>query len=166
MDRINSILWVQHEDASRNGYLVVNGTIVSNPNEGTYHLVNRKLLRNYPLSIFDESMVKKYMNNSANQYFQLGSGLFKGIAYRSCFLEKDENGDNEPFLFWQSSLLLKGFINDALTATSALGKTLDRNELKFVDKYVKKVRTRRIIFCAIVSAIVILTILLSTIKTQ
>lgn len=163
MKSIRSILWVQHEDASKNGYLVVEGTVVSNPDDNMYFEVNRKLLKDYSLSIFDESMVKKYISNSTNRYFQLGSGLFKGVAYRSCFLEKDMNGDVEPFMFWKSSLQLKGFIKDAITSASELGKSLNENELKFVEKYIKKIRIRRIGFCALILAIIFSTFLLLTI---
>ena len=95
-----------------------------------------------------------------NQYFQLGSGLFTGVAYRSRFLEKDKNGDVDPFLFWKSSLQLKGFINDAITSASALGKTLDEKELTFVDKYIRRIRNRRTGFCVFAIVIILLIIIL------
>ena len=158
--KLLSILWTQHEDASKNGYLVINGAFIPSPDDNTYHEVNQKLLKDYSLSIFDESLVKNYMNNSTNRYFQLGSGLFKGVAYRSLFLEKDKNGEDDPFLYWKSSLQLKGFINDAITSASALGKTLDEKELKFVDKYIRRIRNRRTGFCVFVIVIILLIIIL------
>lgn len=156
MEKINSILWVQHEDASKNGYLVINGTIVAEPDENIYHVVNRKLLKDFPLNIFDESVVKSYMKRSTNQYFQIGNGLFKGVAYRSSFLEKDKNGDAVPFLFWKSSFHLKGFGKEAIAAAAALGKTMDKEELKFVDKFINRIRYRRIGFCILVILIIVL----------
>lgn len=159
-EKLHSVLWVQHEDASKNGYLVVNGTFVPAPDENLYHRVNKKLLKDYSLNIFDESLVKNYMKISTNQYFQLGSGLFKGVAFRSRFLEKDKNGDDDPFMFWKSSLQLNGFINDAITSASALGKTLDEKELKFVDKYIRKIRNRRAGFCVLAIVIILMIILL------
>lgn len=161
--KLLSILWTQHEDASKNGYLVFNRAFIPSPDDNTYHEVNQKLLKDYSLSIFDESMVKKYINNSTNRYFQLGSGLFKGVAYRSCFVEKDKNGDDVPFLFWKSSFQLKGFINDAITSASAIGKTLDKKELRFVDKYIRRIRNRRMGFCVFVITIILLIIILLTI---
>lgn len=163
MKSLKSVLWTQHEDASKNGYLVVNGAFIPSPDDNTYHEVNKKLLKDYSLSIFDEPLVKNYMNNSINRYFQLGSGLFKGVAYRSRFLEKDKHGENDPFLFWKSSFQLKGFINDAVTSALALGKTLDEKELKFVDKYIRRIRNRRMGFCVFAITIILLIIILLTI---
>ena len=161
--KLHSILWMQHEDASKNGYLVVDGIFISDPDDNLFHRVNEKLLKDYSLSIFDESLVKNYMNNSTNRYFQLGSGLFKGVAYRSLFLEKDKNGEDNPFLYWKSSLQLKHFTNDALKAALAIGKTLDEKELKFVDKYIRRIRNRRMGFCIFAIAIMLLIIILLTI---
>ena len=160
MLRIKSILWKQDEDASKNGYLVVNKELISNPDDNLYHLINRKLLKIFSLSVFDEAMVKKYMAKSSNRYFQLGSGLFKGVAYRSCFLEKDEKGNEEPFMFWKSSFHIKGFAKDAIDAASTLGKTLESDELKFVEKYIRRIRVRRIAFCVFLLATVVLALIL------
>lgn len=161
MKKLESILWMQLDDASKNGSLVVNTKLVPNPDGDFYHLINRKLLKVFPLSVFDESMVKKFMNKSSNQYFQLGSGLFKGVAFRSCFLEKDENGKKEPFMYWKSSFHLNGFVKDATDSASALKKTLDANELNFVEKYITRIRIRRIGFCCLAFAIIVLVLLLS-----
>ncbi len=160
MEKYKSILWMQDEDASKNGYLVINGEVVPNPDEKTYYVVNRKTLKDFSLNIMDEKIVDKYLNSSTNQYFRLGSGLFKGVAYRSCFLKKEKNDGEEPFLFWKPSLRLKGFIDDAISAAKALGKTLDEKELAFVDKYIKRIRSRRICFCILVVIIAILIIIL------
>lgn len=160
MEKYHSILWMQDEDASKDAHLVINGEVVPNPDENTYHAVNRKTLKDFSLNIMDKSMVEKYLNSSTNQYFQLGSGLFKGVAYRSCFIEKEKNGEEEPFLYWKPSFRLKGFIDDALSAAKALGKTLDEKELAFVDKYIKRIRFRRIGFCILVAIIAILIIIL------
>lgn len=159
--KLESILWMQLDDASKNGSLVVNTKLVPNPDGNLYHMVNRKLLKVFPLSIFDESMVKKFINKSSNQYFQLGSGLFKGVAFRSCFLEKDENGKKEPFMYWKSSFQLSGFVNDATESASALKRTLDANELNFVEKYITRIRIRRIGFCLLALAIFVLLLMLT-----
>ena len=160
-EKLFSILWMQHEDASKNGYLVVNGTFVPAPDENLYHRMNKKLLKDYSLNSFDESLVKNYMRGSTNQYFQLGSGLFKGVAYRSRFLEKDKNGDDAPFIFWKTSLQLKDFTNDAIKSASAIRKTLDEKELKFVDKYIRRIRNRRTSFCIFFVVIILLLIILN-----
>lgn len=160
MGKTESILWAQRNDASKNEQLVVDNKFISKPDSDLYHLVNRKLLKIFSLSIFDETMVNKYMANSNNQYFQLGSGLFKGVAYRSCFVEKDETGLKEPFMFWESGLRLKKFVKDAISSASALGKTLDTNEIKFVEKYIKRIRIRRIAFCVSAISICVLMLIL------
>lgn len=156
MEKIKSILWLQHEDASKNGHLVVNKTFVSNPDNGVYHTINRKILKSFPLSVFDETMVKKYVVQTQNQYFQLGSGVFKGVAYRSRFL--DENGNVKPFLFWESTLNLDDFKKDAIAAALAIGKKMDENELKFVEKYIKRIKTRWAFSCVLVSIITLVII--------
>lgn len=160
MGNFHSILWMQDEDASKNGHLVINGAIIPSPDENTYHAVNRKILKDFSLSVIDKSMVDKYINSSNNKFFQLGSGLFKGVAYRSCFLEKEKNGEEEPFLFWKPSFRLKGFTNDASLAAEALGKAIDNGELRFVSKYIKRIRSRRIGFCIVLILIISLIILL------
>ena len=68
--KLLSILWTQHEDASKNGYLVVNGAFIPSPDDNTYREVNKKLLKDYSLSIFDEPLVKNYMNNSINRLYK------------------------------------------------------------------------------------------------
>lgn len=144
MEKIKSILWVQHEDALKNGYLVVNKKFVSNPDNSIYHEINRILLKDFSLSVFDEKVVKKYVEQTQNQYFQLGSGVFKGVAYRSRFM--DENGNIKPFLFWESTLNLDDFTKDAIAAAMAIEKKMDENELMFVEKYVKRIKTRWLFF--------------------
>lgn len=159
MTKIKSILWVQHEDAAQNAYLVVDNEFKSKPDDNLYHLVNHNLLKVFSLSIFDQAMVRKYNENSNNMYFQLGSGLFKGVAYRSCFVEKDEMGKEKPFMFWKSSQSLKDFIKDAKLSAAALGKTLNDNELRFVEKYIKRIRIRRIALCFSVVLIAMMLVL-------
>lgn len=164
MERFDSILWMQHENPSNNGCLVVNNRFIPNPDDNFYHLVNRKLLKVFSLSIFDEAIVNKYKTNSANQDLHLGSGLFKGVAYRSCFFEKNEKGNWEPFMFWNSSFHLKDFVKNINASASAMGKTLDAKELKFVEKYIRKIRNRRIVSCILGAALVILILIIVIVK--
>ena len=112
------------------------------------------------MSVFDEAMVKKYMAKSSNRYFQLGCGMFKGVAYRSCFLEKDEKGNEEPLMFWKSSFHLKRFAKDAVDAASTLGKTLESDEWKFVEKYIRRISTRRIAFILLLAIVALGLILM------
>lgn len=160
MEKIDSILWMQRENPSNNGYLVINNRFLTNPDDNLYHLVNRKLLKVFSLSIFDEAMVNKYKIDSTNQDLHLGSRLFKGVAYRSCFFEKNEKGNWEPFMFWNSSFHLKDFVKNVNTSASAMGKTLDTKELEFVEKYITKIRRRRIVSCVLVAALVVLILII------
>ena len=73
MEKIDSILWMQRENPSNNGYLVINNRFLPNPDDNLYHLVNRKLLKVFSLSIFDEAMVNKYKIDSTNQKRKLGT---------------------------------------------------------------------------------------------
>lgn len=156
MTSIKSILWVQNENASKFAHLTINGKKVSNQDVESYRLANKRILRVFPLSCFDKTMVLSYLKELNNKHFQLGSSLFGGVIYKSCFKEKTENGASQPFLFWESSFQLKGFINDAIVSASALGKTLDEKELKFVDKYIRRIRNRRMGFCVLIVAIILL----------
>lgn len=160
MERTESILWMQHEDASKNGYLVVNNKFVPIPDVDDYREINKKLLKVFSVSIFDRNVVKKYVERNKNQYFQVGSGLFKGVSYRSRFNENDIKGNAQPFMFWISSLHLSSFAEYAKTSAEVLGKSLDANELCFVEKYIKRIRTRRFSCCGIAVLIIVLVLLI------
>ena len=66
MERTESILWMQHEDASKNGYLVVNNKFVPIPDVDDYREINKKLLKVFSVSIFDRNVVKKYVEGTSN----------------------------------------------------------------------------------------------------
>ena len=161
MTSIKSILWVQNEDASKFAHLIINGNKVSSQDAESYRLANKRILRVFPLSYFDKTVVLDYLKELNNRHFQLGSNLFGGVIYKSCFKEKTGEGTPQPFLFWESNFQLKRFVNDAIISASALGKTLDEKELKFVEKYIRRIRIRRIGFCVIIIVIALIIILLT-----
>ena len=162
MTSIKSILWVQNEDASKFAHLIINGNKVSSQDTESYRLANKRILRVFPLSCFDKTVVLDYSKELNNRHFQLGSNLFGGVIYKSCFKEKSEDGTSQPFLFWKSNFQLKRFVNDAKISASALAKTLDEKELKFVENYIRRIRIRRIAFCVIIMVIALIIILLTT----
>lgn len=159
MDKIESLLWVQHQDPTQNGYLIINGNLVPFSDKEKYDIANKKIFRVYSTSPFDSHLVKRYIKSSANKYFQLGSSLANGIAYKSCFTEKDEQGRSIPFMFWKSNSKLKDFIRQVNESALQLNKTLNAKELDFIEKLIKRIRCRRIV-CIILILIVLLSILI------
>lgn len=158
MNNIESILWVQHEDPSKNGYLIMNGNTISFSDKEKYNLASQKIFRVFSLSTLDFHFVKNYIKESANNYFQLGSSLLRGVAYKSCFNEKDIQGRPIPFMFWKPSFKLNSFTQQAKEAASQLNKTLNENELSVVNQYIKRIQRRRI--CLFILVVMLLSSIL------
>lgn len=156
MNNIKSILWVQNEDPSKNGHLIMNGCIISSSDTDKYDLAIQKLFKVYSLNPLDTHIVKNYIKTSSNNYFQLGSSLFKGVVYKSCFIEKDDQGRAIPFMFWNSCSQLKSFTEYAKESAFLLNKSLDEKEVGFIEQYIKRIRSRRICLSLLVVIILFL----------
>lgn len=145
MDKIESLLWVQHQNPTQNGYLIMNGNLVPFSDKEKYDFANKIILKVYSTSPFDSHLVKRYLESSGNKYFQLGSSLLSGIAYKSCFTEKDENGKSIPFMFWKSNSRLNDFIRQVNESALQVNKTINAEELAFMEQLIKRIRCRKIV---------------------
>lgn len=159
MNKYNSVMWVQNEDLSQADFLIVNTKLIKNEekecHQKAFDVTNRVIMS----CSFDKALINNHRNATGNIYFRLGTSLFKGILFRSCFAELQKNDEKYPFLFWNSNCKAATFVENLVKSASELGKTITKEDKDFLNKFIKRVRLRRIFSIALVLIVLALLII-------